>query len=1149
MTDHELTIDGERFLPWLEDPSIAYEHVHRYLFAAQFARGKRVLDIACGEGYGSGMLGTVAASVIGVDVNADTVRHAQRVHGGSNVRFVRADAQHFRLVPGSIDLAVSFETIEHFADHDAFLDNLRDALAPDGLLVISTPNTRVYGVENPHYNPFHVDELSFDAFVNQLKQRFAHVQIVGQKLIAGSLLTTGDDGFLARDGQLCSISVTAIDPEAADYPLSVESSVEPRYFVAVCSQAPLPRISNDLMLDNNERLTKVMVSAAASLGGMDHAVVADLQTVLQHGGAMADREVDESALLQWMVSEGQERNRLRQERDAAVRASEQLRQRLDVIEQRMSWRVLERAWRVQHRVVPPESRRGRAWLTFTRTVRSVTRQPQLAFPAALPTVSTADYEAWWHQTQARRPRRAQALADIEQFPWKPTISVITPVYNTSPDFLREAIESVLQQYYPHWELCICDDGSTDGRTRAVLDRYSERDPRIRIVRRAHNEGIAAATNAALSLATGEFIAFLDHDDVLTPDALYQVAATLQAHDADLIYSDEDKLDARGHHCEPFLKPTWSPDLLYSSMYTCHLSVYRRGLIEEIGGMRSGFDGAQDWDLALRFTERAKFIVHLPLILYHWRKAPTSTASGAHAKPYAFRAGQRALTEAIQRTGKLGSVEPLRWPGYYRVRRALARTGKVSIIIPTRDNVDLLQRCIASVEANTVYQHYEILIVDNGSKDPATLEFLAGTRHRVLRDDGPFNFARLNNRAVHEVDGDYIVLLNDDTEVLAGEWLGAMLEHGQRPEVGAVGAKLLYPDNRVQHAGIVTGLMGIANSTHIGEDGYTGTGYFNFPNVIRNVSAVTGACMLLRREVFEEVGGFDEEHLPVAYNDVDLCLRLRERGYQIVYTPYALLRHHESASRPRSINDAEVAYMQQRWRGVIDRDPYYHPHLATHRDHQLDLAKPDTLLTTSSQPIATFVVGYLTLGRTIGQALVMPTDELAALGIKFATFGSRCRGTIAVAIQEAESDTDLVALTLEADSVIDNEFHTVNFEPITRPAGTRLVVRIEAALDSGSLSVWAGGPPDVLFGPFFDSENQGEWPLRRRKRAGWTCEDERTDGSLAIKTYGRLRGVRTEWQEEYTRRMIQLPVGTVSRPRGDIEAEAVGPAGTAPPERA
>lgn len=549
-------------------------------------------------------------------------------------------------------------------------------------------------------------------------------------------------------------------------------------------------------------------------------------------------------------------------------------------------------------------------------------------------------KAAWAEEIAALHRRAAG--------WKrrPRISVVMPVYETPERWLRRAIDSVLAQSWHDWELCIADDSSPSPHVRAVLEEYRNRDPRIKVTYREVNGHISAASNSALQLAGGEFVALLDHDDELEADALLWVVNEVNNYpDAALIYSDEDKLGFKEDFKDPNFKPDWNPDLFLSHNYLCHLMVYRRDLIEKIGGFRAGFEGAQDYDLALRYIEQieARQIRHIPHILYHWRTIPGSTArnEAEDAKPYAVIAGQRALEEHFARQGIAATVSDApEAPGNYRVRYALPEQPPlVSIVIPTRNGLKLTRQCVESVLEKTTYSPYEIVIVDNGSDDPATLAYFRELTERkvakVLRDDGPFNYPAINNRAVLAAAGEIVVLLNNDIEVITPDWLEEMVGHALRPDVGAVGARLWYPDDTLQHGG-VTLVGGVAGHAHKnlprGDKGYCRRAVLT-----QNFSAVTAACLAVRRSVYEEIGGLDEV-LAVAFNDVDFCLRLQAAGYRNVWTPYAEHYHHESASRgyedtpeKQARFAREISRMKLIWGKLLLNDPAYNPNLTFSRE--------------------------------------------------------------------------------------------------------------------------------------------------------------------------------------------------------------------------
>lgn len=566
--------------------------------------------------------------------------------------------------------------------------------------------------------------------------------------------------------------------------------------------------------------------------------------------------------------------------------------------------------------------------------------------------SIGDYAEWIRlYDRLGRDDLRQIESEIEKFVTRPRISVLLPVYDPEARWLRRAIDSVRAQVYPDWELCIVDDASTLPHVAKILQRYARADARIKVLRRATNGHISAASNDTLALATGEFIALLDHDDELARTALYHVAHAINQHpDLGLLYSDEDKLDRQGRRCDPYFKPDWDPDLLTSQNYISHLSVYRADLVRGLGGFRTGFEGSQDYDLTLRAVERLepRQIRHVPHVLYHWRIAEQSTATFAAAKPYAHQAAIRAVQEYVDRRGLRARAVP-HYADYLRVIYAPPQDQpRVSIIIPTRDRVSLLRQSVASVRAKTEYPNIELIIVDNDSRDPATLDYLAQLEATgeaiVLRAAGEFNFSRLNNLGVARATGLFVALLNNDVEAKNRDWLTEMISHAARPEVGAVGARLWYPDGTLQHGGVILGVGGVATHAHNGLR--KEHGYFARAHLTQNFSAVTAACLVLRRDVYRQLGGFDETNLAVAFNDVDFCLRLRAGGLLVTWTPHAELVHHESVSR--GLEDtgwkqrrflAEVAFMREKWGAILSEDPFYNPNLSLESNKQFELAFP------------------------------------------------------------------------------------------------------------------------------------------------------------------------------------------------------------------
>ena len=567
--------------------------------------------------------------------------------------------------------------------------------------------------------------------------------------------------------------------------------------------------------------------------------------------------------------------------------------------------------------------------------------------------TTGDYNEWVKRYDTVTQEDVKAIRyHLVGLREKPLISLIMPVYNPEPAFLRKAIDSVIAQLYPNWELCIADDASTDPEIRTILEGYARSDRRIKVVYRPQNGHISAASNSALELVRGEFVALMDHDDELSVHALYMLAVELNEHsDADIIYSDEDKIDSDGRRYEPHFKPDWNQELFYSYNMINHLGTYRTCVVRQVGGFREGFEGSQDYDLVLRLlahTTPAR-IRHIPHILYHWRLGYGVQTFSTDRLTEAVKSARRALAEYFASRGENVQIIDANPPCFNRVKRPLPDPApRVSLIVPTRDKVSLLRNCVDGLLHKTRYSNLEIIIVDNNSREPDTLEYLdrlrTEDRVRILRIEEPFNHSAFNNRAAEQADGELIGFLNNDIEVIDPGWLEEMVSQAVQPGVGAVGAKLYYRDDTIQHAGVILGIAERAGHSHrhFPRDH---PGYLYRLQVAQNLSCVTAACMIMPQHVFVELGGFDEVNLKASYNDVDLCIRIRQAGYSIIWTPYAELYHLEAASRgydhePENVERAsrEVTYLQQRWGTVLAADPCYSPNLSL-IDESFDLAFP------------------------------------------------------------------------------------------------------------------------------------------------------------------------------------------------------------------
>ncbi len=529
----------------------------------------------------------------------------------------------------------------------------------------------------------------------------------------------------------------------------------------------------------------------------------------------------------------------------------------------------------------------------------------------------------------------------------PKISLCVPVYNPPLKWLKRMIDSVMAQSYSNWELCLADDCSTEVRVRLELEAARKMDPRIKVVFRKENGHICRASNSALELCTGEFTALLDHDDELLPDALACVAEAIRSNpDVDLWFSDEDKISEDGTPSGPYFKPGWSVDLLYQQNCVSHLGAFRTSLLRKLGGFRPGFEGSQDWDLALRVVEvvGAHRVRHIPAMLYHWRTIPSSTASTMNAKPYTLRAAQKAVQEHLDRMHPGAKIVELGSSAYWKIEWPLPNPQpRVSIIIPTRNQAELLRVTLESLIKNTEYEHYEIIVVDHDSDESTAKDYLKQLPIQnpfvsVLQAAGPFNWAAMSNLGGQYAQGEVLLFLNNDMEIVESGWLRELVSQASRPEVGAVGAALMYPNGRIQHAGVVLGLRGLAG--HIYRNSLIEVPTIGgAPHHMREVTAVTGACLAVRKELFQRIEGFDSEHFPVNYGDVDFCLRLRALGYKTIYTPFARLFHHESASRGETEKlserkaqaNEEAATLSKRWRIHLHEDHFFNPNLCRHSE--------------------------------------------------------------------------------------------------------------------------------------------------------------------------------------------------------------------------
>ncbi len=937
--------------------------------------GADVLELGCATGYMSAFLKErKGCRVVGVDIEADALEKA----APHCVRTVCADVDRpewrAELDGERFDVILCADIIEHLKDPEAFLHSLRDLLKEDGKLLASVPNGAHVSVrlellqgqlvyedtgllDRTHLHLF--THQSLLAMVSRAGYRVQELSYtfhdIPDEVIATKLRQAG-----LEPTQEALVRFHA--PDAVAYQFIVEA--RPR--VAGEAQVQFPELTDKPLRDSTEayRALHERLHEVQTLAGRQQAVIQDRE---RHVSVQEGRIMELTREAHGLQTERTrligEMERLNQE---VRRVHEELRVTLE--DRARLQRILStRTWRAFRALTLPVRAAARLWPYAIHLARHPGVGPQwfakalrllrqgglkglrwhLTSPHGTPSSPAPVYQQWINRCEpAGEPSFEQAWQFVSELPEPPRISIVMPVYEPRLTWLQQAIDSVVNQSYPHWELCIADDASPSEEVRELLKSWQQRDARIRLVLREENGHISAATNSALALAQGEWVGFMDHDDLLAPNALYHVARFIQDNpEVRILYSDEDKTNERGVRYAHYFKPDFNPDLMLSHNLLCHFSAYRRELIEQVGGMREGFEGAQDYDLALRCIARVENgqIGHIPRILYHWRAIPESTASGADAKPYALDAAVRAVEEYLGGQGVTARVTPSDLiHGMLRVQYPLPEPApRVSIIIPTRNAVELVRQCVESIREHTDYPDYEIVVVDNQSDDRASLAYFellqASGIARLLRYDQPFNYAAINNFAVNETEGEFLCFLNNDIEVKESGWLAEMVSQAARPGIGAVGARLLYPDGRLQHGGVITGLGGVAGHAMKFLSGES-KGYNGRAVLVQNYSAVTAACLVVRRTIFEQVGGFDAEHLGVAFNDVDLCLRIREQGYRNLWTPYAELVHHESATRgPEDTAEKqarfsrEIAHMKSRWGASLLQDPAYNPNLTLDRE--------------------------------------------------------------------------------------------------------------------------------------------------------------------------------------------------------------------------
>ncbi|MES9833963.1 MAG: glycosyltransferase [Candidatus Thiodiazotropha sp. DIVDIV] len=953
-------------------------------------KGSRVLELGCATGYMSDFLRReLGCFVVGVEYDRAMAQKAKAHCDQVIVGDVQKDNWLKSLGDEPFDIITCADILEHLRDPIALLKKLPKLLKDDGRLIASLPNgahaalrlellegrftyedTGLLDRTHLHLFNYHslrnlfvrggfrVDELSYtfhDMADSEIERR-----------LEGLGFSPSEKGlalFHTPEASAFQFIITAqpdSDISIEDFPAltdkPMESSIEVyRNLYDQLHQAGETAATRLSMIEERDQILESQRVDLTALIEVRDQLTAHQQelakTLDETHKSLAKEQSINSDLSQTLKMSERAVRAMGQEKELIEKQLAQHKQSLKDVTGSRGWRIymsmmlplrlLRRSKPIVGQLIRKPSLLS-SWIKEAKALYKAGGLTAIRERLVNQTSPTYTYSLWIKDVEPVGLPKLDAIEALNERDDRPTISIVMPVYNVEESWLREAIDSVLAQTYDDWELCIADDASTKTHVRRVLKEYETRFKRIKVVYREKNGHISAATNSALELATGQFVGLMDHDDVLAPHALFFVAQEIILHpEASLFYSDEDKLNSEGIRYDHYFKPDFNPDLMRSHNMICHFGVYRRSLLEEIGGVREGFEGAQDYDLALRCLREIdprKGVRHIPWILYHWRAIPESTASGADAKSYALKAAIDAVKDDFDARGIEAKVaESDLIAGMIRVQYPVPENRPlVSIIIPTRNGEVLLRQCIDSIHDRTDYKNYEIVVVDNQSDDPQTLEYLSQLDKadgvNVLRYDHPFNFSAINNFAVKESKGELLCFMNDDIEVIASGWLDEMVSQGSRPEIGAVGARLWYPDGRLQHGGVVLGLGGVAG--HAMKYSYEDNrGYMGRSVLVQNFTAVTAACMLVRRRVFDEVGGFDESNLAVAFNDVDICIRIYEQGYNNLWSPYAEFYHHESASRGAEDTpekqrrfSGEAEYMLNKWGPLLERDPAYNPNL-------------------------------------------------------------------------------------------------------------------------------------------------------------------------------------------------------------------------------
>ena len=924
--------------------------------ASRIKPKQKVLELGCSSGYLSKFLKQeLACHVVAVDINRHAIEQARDFCNKVIVADLDNEAWLKDIEGETFDVVLCADVLEHLKNPVQLLSSLKPFLHSESRLLASVPNVAHASIRLElllgHFDyeslglldDTHLHFYTRDGLILMLMQAGYVCSNISYSI--QDLADEAVDYYLEKMGLEASDETRKLlrAPDAVAYQFIIEALPAKAELVKHKPQplTPKPLVKSGSFYGEKQERIEILEKQVKALSPLELQLKNEREHNKNHLKAIEDWR-HTTSIIDKALFDLTDALTLEKEKNKELLAETILLQK-EVTSLNTDNHRLEEVLKRVHNKVSYRAIRGLK-NTFSKKEQQIEQLPE---EGAITKTKAHDYSAWVAEFGKVTEKELEVYkAEIVSWDNPPKIAILMPVYDPDKSCLVNAIESVINQVYENFELCIADDASTESYVQKILQNFVEKDARVKVNFRDNNGHISAASNSALELVEADYVALMDHDDLLTLDALFWVAKTIvQNSDVQLIYSDEDKMDLQGKRFAPYFKPDWNPELFLSHNFICHLGVYKTEKVRVLGGFDSAFDGAQDYDLALRFVDQlnANQIIHIPRILYHWRAVEGSTAKGVHEKPYAESAIANAVKNDLQRKGRGADVlAHSKLHGALRVRYQLPdKLPLVSIVIPTRNGFELLRRCVESIVRKTKYSNYELIIIDNGSEDFVAVRYLQHLQEEkqvtVIRDDSPFNYAALNNKAVAQAKGEIIALLNNDLEVINDDWLGEMVSHVVHPEVGAVGAKLYYPDDTIQHAGVIVGLGGVAGHSHkhFPRDS---AGHCGRLLLTQNLTAVTAACMLVRKEVFDVVGGFDEKNLSVAFNDVDLCLRIQEKGFNNVWTPYAEMYHYESATRgyedtpeKQERFNKEVNYMKQRWGNALLVDPAYNPNLTLDRE--------------------------------------------------------------------------------------------------------------------------------------------------------------------------------------------------------------------------